>query len=246
MRRADRLFEIVQFLRGGRLLTAQALAERLEVSKRTIYRDLAQLQGCGVPIEGEAGVGYVLASDYHVPPLTFTADEIASLVLGARMVRAWAGDDLAQAAQEALIKIDAVIPEGMRSLIDDTQMFAMSFSGSSIERSSLDALRKACKERCFLDMTYVSLEGEGSTRRVRPLGLYFWGRVWTLLAWCEIRADFRSFRVDRIKTMKQADHCFPVEAGRELKDYVAKMKAKHGIDAHGQPIKTDSQSSSCK
>ena len=126
MRRADRLFEIVQALRGGRLLTAQAIAEQLEVSKRTIYRDLAHLQACGVPIEGEAGVGYLLSSDYHMPPLTFTADEITALVLGARMVQTWASEDLAKGAAEALVKIDAVIPAGMRSLINETQLYALS------------------------------------------------------------------------------------------------------------------------
>lgn len=224
MRRADRLFEIVQYLRGGRLLTAQILAERLEVSKRTIYRDLAHLQACGVPIEGEAGVGYVLSSDYHVPPLTFTADEITALVLGARMVKAWASNDLTKAAEEALVKIDAVIPEGMRKLLDDTQMYAMSFSDGNRERKSLDALRKACKERRYLVLDYESLEQAATQRLVRPLGLYFWGRVWTLLAWCELRDDFRTFRVDRIASWKQEERVFSHEAGKELRDYVLMME----------------------
>ena len=224
MRRAERLFEIVQSLRGGRLLTAQALADRLEVSKRTIYRDLAHLQACGVPIDGEAGVGYLLASDYHVPPLSFTADEITSLVLGARMVKTWASEDLAKAADEALIKIDAVIPEGMRSLINDTQLYALSFNVGDRERALLDRLRKASRKRHFIELDYLSLEGDRSTRQLRPLGLYFWGRVWTLLAWCELRQDFRSFRVDQIQDLRESEKRFSTEAGKELKDFLARMK----------------------
>ena len=227
MRRADRLFEIVQYLRGGRLLTAQALAERLEVSKRTIYRDIVDLQASGVPIEGEAGVGYLLSSDYHVPPLTFTADEIAALVLGARMVQAWAGDDLVRGAREALVKIDAVIPEGMRRLIDDTQLFAMGQGPAQEERRALETLRKACSERRYLEMDYESLKREKTHRRVRPLGLYFWGKAWTLLVWCEMREDFRTFRVDLIADMEVQEEKYPVEAGHELKDFVACMKAKY-------------------
>lgn len=224
MRRADRLFEIVQALRGGRLLTAQAIADQLEVSKRTIYRDLAHLQGCGVPIEGEAGVGYLLSSDYHMPPLTFTADEITALVLGARMVQTWAGDELAKGAAEALVKIDAVIPAGMRSLINDTQLYALSFRSGERERALLDALRRASRDRLYLDLDYLSLEGKSSTRRVRPLGLYFWGQVWTLLAWCELRGDFRSFRVDHIEAARDSGSRFPQEAGKELKDFIAMRK----------------------
>ena len=236
MRRADRLFEIVQYLRGGRLLTAQALADRLEISKRTVYRDMADLQAAGVPIEGEAGVGYVLSSDYHIPPLTFTADEIASLVLGARMVKAWASEDLAEAAQEALVKIDAVVPPGMRNLIEDTQLFAMSFSGSPEQRSALDQLRKAAKERRFVDINYISLKQQISQRRVRPLGLYFWGHVWTLVGWCEMRKDFRSFRIDHIDELRICEERYPSEPGKELKDFAAKMRAEHQVDETGQPI----------
>ncbi|WP_394699194.1 helix-turn-helix transcriptional regulator [uncultured Cohaesibacter sp.] len=225
MRRADRLFEIVQYLRGGRLLTAQALADKLEVSKRTIYRDVLDLQSSGVPIEGEAGVGYILSSDYHVPPLSFTPDEIAALVLGARMVQAWAGDELKGAAEEALVKIDAVVPEGMRSLMSETQLFAMNFEAHRNERALLDRLRLACKERRLVTMTYLSLDGQSSSRRVRPLGLYFWGRVWTLVAWCELREDFRSFRVDHIEVLDVEESPYPMEKGRELRDFVARMKA---------------------
>src|SRR6185312_16605900 len=116
MRRADRLFEIVQQLRGDRLVTAQTIADRLEVSVRTIYRDIRDLQTAGVPIDGEAGVGYLLRPGFQLPPLMFTLGEIEALMVGARMVEAWAGRELAEAASEAMVKIAAVAPaERMRA-----------------------------------------------------------------------------------------------------------------------------------
>lgn len=225
MRRADRLFEIVQHLRGGRLLTAQGLADRLEVSKRTIYRDLADLQANGVPIEGEAGVGYVLSSDYHLPPLSFTADEIAALVIGARMVTAWAGDDLALAAKEALVKIEAVLPDAMRSQLNQTNMFAPDFLVPQDIKVMLDALRQACDRRSYVCLSYESLQGKLTKRKIRPLGLFFWGKVWTLVSWCELRQDFRSFRVDKIRDLDCLDQAFLKEPGRELHDFLRRVQA---------------------
>src|SRR5690606_17805604 len=122
MRRADRLFQIVQQLRGGRLVTARILSERLEVSERTIYRDIADLQSTGVPIDGEAGVGYMMREGFELPPLMFTRDETVALVAGARMVRAFGGATMARAAEEALVKIGAVLPEAQRMRIDRTEI----------------------------------------------------------------------------------------------------------------------------
>ena len=124
MRRADRLFQIVQHLRGGRLVTAAMLADRLEVSQRTIYRDIADLMSTGVPIEGEAGVGYLMRDGYDLPPLMFTADEIVALVAGARMIRAWGGAQMAASAEEALIKIGAVLPDDARKRAEAVQIHA--------------------------------------------------------------------------------------------------------------------------
>lgn len=223
MRRADRLFEIIQALRGGRMLTAQRLADRLEVSKRTIYRDMVHLQACGVPIEGEAGVGYLLSSDYHMPPLTFTRDELAALILGARMTMAWAGKGLAAAAEEALVKIETAIPDDQKQFFGETQLFALSFGHYQEDSGRLDDLRKLCDDRRFLDLRYDSLKEVQTSRLVRPLGLYFWGRVWTLLTWCELRQDFRSFRVDRIIAMEASTEHFPRERGKELQDFIDRM-----------------------
>ena len=199
MRRADRLFQIVQYLRGGRLLTARTLAERLEVSERTIYRDVADLIGSGVPIEGEAGVGYLMRSGYDLPPLMFTRDEIVALVAGARMVRTWGGVAMAAAAEEALVKIRAVLPESDAGRADKVQVHAISYPGMSDElRARIDLLERAAEDLTRLEIDYRDAEGRATRRPVRPLGLWFWGKVWTLIAWCELRDDFRMFRLDRI------------------------------------------------
>ncbi len=199
MRRADRLFQIVQYLRGGRLTTARSLAERLEVSERTIYRDIADLIGSGVPIEGEAGVGYVMRVGYEVPPLMFTRAEVSALVAGARMMRAWGGAEMARAAEEALVKIEAVLPESLRESAGKVPVYALGMFGlSPEERALLDRLEAACEAHLLLSFDYEDKTGSATRRTVRPLGLHYWGKVWTLATWCELRQDFRSFRVDRI------------------------------------------------
>lgn len=221
MRRADRLFQIVQYLRGGRLLTAQMLAERLEVTKRTIYRDVADLIGSGVPIEGEAGVGYVMRAGYDVPPLMFNSDEIVALVAGARMIRAWGGASMAAAAEEALVKIEAVLPEGARAQAAAVPVHAFTMNEMSDEvRSLIDRIETAADGRIRLDLDYADQHGATSRRVIRPLGLWFWGKVWTVVGWCELRNDFRMFRIDRIRGLVEAGR-FRVEKGQTLRDFYA-------------------------
>lgn len=230
LRRADRLFQLVQFLRGGRLVTARQLAERLEVSERTIYRDVADLIGSGVPIEGEAGVGYVMRAGYDLPPLMFNRDEIVALTAGARMIRAWGGLDMAQAAEEALIKIEAVLPETERTRAGAIEVHAMNPGHIDSEtRTKLDILERAAHERTRLTLAYVDGDGIATDRPVRPLGLWFWGNVWTLVAWCELRDDFRMFRVDRITKHAEAGE-FRHERGKRLSDFY-RLKPSRGYDA---------------
>lgn len=219
MRRADRLFQIVQYLRGGRLVTATQLAEKLEVSPRTIYRDVADLIGSGVPIEGEAGVGYVMRAGYDMPPLMFTADEVTALVAGARMIRAWGGARMAAAAEEALIKIEAVLPDAARARAEAVQIHAL-HTGHMTDalRGTIDTVETAADTHTALDLLYSDEAGASTTRRVRPLGLWFWGKVWTMVAWCEFRSDFRMFRLDRIKGMTPAGTFKPVP-GQTLRDF---------------------------
>ncbi|WP_316013790.1 YafY family protein [Roseobacter sp. HKCCA0434] len=199
MRRADRLFRIVQHLRAGRLVTARDLAERMEVSERTIYRDIADLMGSGVPVEGEAGLGYLMRDGYDLPPLMFTRDELHALVAGIRMVRAFGGSGLAASAETALSKIATVLPETRSAELGAVPIQAASVGPLATRaRDMLDRLQAACDGCILLSLTYRDAQERETERTVRPLGLMFWGRVWTLVGWCELRDDFRMFRVDRI------------------------------------------------
>ena len=228
MRRADRLFQIVQYLRGGRLVTAAGLAERLEVSERTIYRDIADLQSTGVPIDGEAGVGYIMREGFDLPPLMFSRDEIVALVAGARLIRAWGGADMARAAEEALVKIEAVLPEAERARAAQIEIHAIAEEMTPEVRARIDAIEKAVERRDRLAMSYLDAERRPTERTVRPLGLWFWGKVWTLVAWCELRNDFRMFRLDRIARMQAAGSRFRPERGKTLTDFYRAMEAKYG------------------
>ena len=228
MRRADRLFQIVQHLRGGRLVTAQMLGSRLEVSERTIYRDIADLQSTGVPIDGEAGVGYLMREGYDLPPLMFTRDEIVALVAGARMVQAFGGAAMARAAAEALIKIGAVLPAGEKDRLKRTEIHTPSYVMSDAVREAVDVVERAVDARCVLSIDYRDEQGRSSAREVRPLGLWFWGRVWTLVAWCEMRDDFRAFRLDRVVSLQPSGRIFRQERGKTLADFYRGMEMRDG------------------
>jgi predicted DNA-binding transcriptional regulator YafY len=221
LRRADRLFEIVQHLRGDRLVTAQTLAGRLEVSVRTIYRDVRDLQTAGVPIDGEAGVGYLLRPGFQLPPLMFTLAEIEALIVGARMVEAWAGRSLAAQAAEALVKIGAVVPPDRMQAAGRVAIFAPGFKFDEAMRTRFDLFARAIEERRKTWFAYRDADGGSSERTVRPLALHFWGGTWTLAAWCELRVDFRTFRIDRAESLAVTDARFDHEAGKRLADYLA-------------------------
>ncbi|QMV18489.1 WYL domain-containing protein [Granulicella sp. 5B5] len=228
MRRADRLFRIVQMLRSGRLKTARALAERLQVSERTIYRDVRDLQLAGQPIEGEAGVGYTLRRDFDLPPLMFTPEELTALVLGARLVKAWGGAENVAAANSALARIEAVLPPELASRLDAIALYAPGFKMTMSQRKLLDALHKGCLNRTVLAFRYTRLgedESRGEHRTVRPLALTFWSGVWTLAAWCEMRNDFRTFRIDRIAEFVATDRIFTSQRGQRLEDLMKKLRA---------------------
>jgi predicted DNA-binding transcriptional regulator YafY len=225
MRRADRLFRIVQMLRSGRLTTARSLAQKLEVSERTIYRDVQELQLAGTPIEGEAGVGYTLRRDFDIPPLMFDRREITALVLGARMVQAWGGLEMAEAANDALRKIEAVLPLDLRERIDQVQLYAPGYKLAKELRHTLDRLHQAAIDRRVLETEYANEGGEVTQRRIRPLALCFWGGVWTLIGWCELRDDFRSFRVDRMRSFDVLVQTFVQKPGQTLADFLKRAKA---------------------
>lgn len=219
MRRADRLFQIVQFLRSRRLTTGQWLAERLQVSVRTIYRDIQDLSLSGVPIEGEAGVGYVLRHSLDLPPLAFEPDEIDALVIGARMVQSWADPALRRAAESALAKIHSALPASRRDALNHNRLFAPGAATYPVHW--MMPLRDAIRQRHKVLLSYRTDSGEQSERLIWPLGLFFWGQVWTLCAWCELRADFRNFRIDRIQDLQSQTAGFLPGPGQRLEDYLA-------------------------
>jgi predicted DNA-binding transcriptional regulator YafY len=218
MRRADRLFHIIQLIRGRRLTTASYLASRLEVSERTIYRDVADLQLQGVPIEGEAGVGYRLGAGFDLPPMMFTQDEAKALVASVRVAQAWLDPALAIGAEDALGKILSVLPVEARVAAEALAVYAPQGGLPEPAQRTLQTLREAVQERRKLFINYKDLAEKPSERIVRPLGCFYWGKVWTLAAWCEQRGDFRSFRVDRVTYVRQLEERFRDEPGRTLAD----------------------------
>ncbi|RUL75318.1 helix-turn-helix transcriptional regulator [Dyella choica] len=227
MRRADRLFLIINALRGRRTaLQARQLAETLGVSLRTVYRDVADLQLSGVPIEGEAGVGYVLRKGSDIPPLMFTAEELESLVVGTRFVRAFAGEKLAAGAQAALMKIEAVLPPELRERSSRTRIYAPIWRSEHFTAFAelIDQLHAAIEAQHVLRLFYRDELGRDSERDVEPLCLSFWGGKWTLGTWCRLRQDFRNFRPDRIDRMEHTGEVFQSAANRDLASYLQAMR----------------------
>jgi predicted DNA-binding transcriptional regulator YafY len=225
MRRADRLFQLVQLLRMRRFRTAAELAEELEISSRTVYRDVSDLIGSGVPIEGEPGVGYRLRAGYELPPLTFNREEIEALVLGARMVQAWGGEELAQSARAAITKIEAALPATLRDLLLHTALFAPAGPWNQALIASLDVLRRAVAEQRKIEFRYIDQKADSSSRVARPLGLYFWGAKWSLGAYCELRKDYRNFRPDRMSELRVLDDTWDGSDGIDLAGFLRHVQA---------------------
>lgn len=227
MRRADRLFALVQLIRGRRLSTAAWLAERLEVSPRTVYRDVADLQAQGVPIDGEAGVGYRLGRGFELPPLMFTVDEARALALATRLAQQWLDPALALAVTDAMSRVLSVLPLRVRAEVESQQLVMAPVGLEPDLAGRLQVLREAAQARRWVDLRYRDSGDRETQRMVRPLGCFFWGRVWTLAAWCEQRQDFRNFRLDRMRSVVLGDGPFPVEPGRTLADLL-RRETGHG------------------
>ncbi|MDH5180077.1 MAG: YafY family transcriptional regulator [Gammaproteobacteria bacterium] len=220
MRRADRLFQIIQYLRTRRITTAQWLAEQLEVSERTIYRDISDLTASGVPIEGEAGIGYVLRKGFDLPPLMFTEEELAALTLGAQIVKSWADPQLAGAAQNILSKVELVLPDALKDKLNNSRLFSPMVRLAPETAYTLAMLRQAAAANQKISFGYTRADGNTSQRTVWPLGLFFWGSVWTLAAWCELRGALRNFRIDRITAPNVTGELFETTQGRTLNDFI--------------------------
>ncbi|MGY6027375.1 helix-turn-helix transcriptional regulator [Phytobacter sp. AG2a] len=217
-RRADRLFQIVQILRTRRRVTAAMLAERLEVSERTVYRDIRDLSLSGVPIQGEAGSGYRLMPGFDIPPLMFTGMEVEALIAAIGMLQTWSGDTLAKAAGSAQEKLLAVLPTDRRILTPDFGRYPQA-------RRWFDVFHQAMRQHDEVYIRYENNKGEGSERAIHPLGLSFWREVWVLVAWCELRQDYRCFRLDRCLAVTLTGKSFADRPDRSLEDFIRQQKA---------------------
>ncbi|HEX5338359.1 MAG TPA: YafY family protein [Gallionella sp.] len=219
MRKSERLFKLVTLLQGRRTaMTGQALAEALDVGVRTVYRDIQALVLSGVPIDGEAGVGYRLRAGFDLPPLMFRPEEVTALLVGSRMVQAWTDPDLAQAAKQAEAKILAVLTPAMLAAISRLPYRIPAYERA--ESGVHGLLRKACEARQKIAIAYRDMNGQESTRRLWPLGMVGWGDHWTLLAWCERRDAYRNFRFDRIQNIEVLPELYPPHPQRNLEHYL--------------------------
>ena len=219
MRRTDRLFDIIQILRDGKLHRAQDIADKLEVSVRTIYRDMDTLVASGIPVEGERGVGYMITEAITLTPLTLTVAELEALNLGMAIVGEAADPDLKAAAISLAEKVDAVLPTQVVSEADQWKFAVYPFADAARGFAHMPTLRAAIRARQKLRLSYVSKKGASTLRVIRPLHMEYWGRIWTLTAWCELRSDHRVFRVDLIETAEALPELFVDEPGKTLADY---------------------------
>lgn len=214
MRRADRLFQIIQILRRSRHpVTASTLAGELEVSTRTVYRDMADLIGQRVPIEGEAGLGYLLEPGFDMPPLMLTPEEIEAVVLGAQLVARTADSLLASAARDVVAKIASVIPEHLRPFIVEPSVAAKPSDEPATSCIGMRSLRSAIREGRKLRLSYRAEAGDVTERTVWPVLLGFDETRSLLIAWCELRQDFRHFRTDRMLRAEALDEPYAARRG---------------------------------
>ncbi len=223
MRRTDRLFDLIQHLRDGRLHKAADLAEQMEVSVRTIYRDMDTLVASGIPVEGERGVGYILRAPVFMPPLALTYVELEALHLGAALVRQTADPELQDAAARLVRKMDRAMPDPMFGERDGFGKEIFAAPDVVAGFANMPTLRHAIRAQTVLLIDYVTLDGRTSRRRIRPLQMEYWGQAWTCTAWCETRADFRVFRIDHIREVLTTDDTFIAEPGKTLAEYLLRF-----------------------
>jgi len=220
MRPADRLFQIVQHLRARRLTTAAELAAFLAVSERTIYRDIRDLSLSGIPVMGEAGVGYCLDRSFELTALMFTPDEVDAVVVGLRMAQAFGGKRLRDASVTALDKVILALPKHRRAEVERSHIYAPAVHAHPEVDPLRELLNSAIDDHAVLRLSYADDSGKETERLIRPLALHFWGSVWTLASWCQLRQDFRNFRLDRITGCTLSGDSFADEPGRTLNDFL--------------------------
>lgn len=222
MRKAERLNEIVHYLRRmHRATTARVLADTFEVSERTIYRDIQDLMDTGIPITGEAGVGYLIDKSYHLPPIMFDADEIEAIALGIGMVSNWTDDAFAEKAKSAYRKIQATLTAPMLHELTQISTFSAPSHYKIPWEVNFTEVRECIRQKQFVSFCYIDLKERITKRTIRPLALISFSPVWLLTGWCEKRANFRNFRLDRISQFSAEGKRFRDEKGKTLADYLA-------------------------
>jgi predicted DNA-binding transcriptional regulator YafY len=220
MRRAERLFRLVADLRSRPVSRAEDLARRLEVSPRTIYRDIAHLQGSGLPIEGEAGVGYLLRPGFDLPGVTFTHDQMEALAIGLALAESLDDPGLATAAKEARAKIQSALPDPGARKLSDAPYFALRRSTGAPAHAAL--LRQAIRKRRIVALSYADGTGKPTTRRLSPLAIFSLPEGWMVSGWCALRQDFRTFRLDRITALSLTEDPQGSDPAKGLAAFLAK------------------------
>ncbi len=221
MRRADRLIKIVHYLRRMRkAVTANRIAEDFGICQRTVYRDIHDLMNAGVPIFGEAGVGYVIDKKYHMPPVMFDQDELEAISLGIGMVRNWTDNEFAAKAASAYEKIQAVLPDNLLNELHQLTIFSAPSAAKKPWRVDFSEIRECIRNSQKIEFAYIDSRERATQRKVRPLALIFFGPVWLLVSWCETRKDFRSFRLDRMNKLKILPAQFKDEKDKNLNAYI--------------------------
>lgn len=225
MRRADRLIKIVHYLRRmRRAVTAQKIADDFDICQRTVYRDIQDLMNSGVPIFGEAGVGYIIDKKYHLPPVMFDPDELEAIALGINMVKNWTDAKFAEKANSALEKIQAVLPETLLGDMEQLATHSMQSSAKIPWEVSFSDIRECIRSKQKISFSYTDIKDKHSKRTVRPLALVFIGPVWLVVSWCEKRKDFRNFRLDRMQDLKLPGTPFKDEKDKTLQAYLAQFR----------------------
>lgn len=225
MRRADRLFDIIQSLRAAAgPMTAAALADHLEVTVRTIYRDIAALQASRVPIEGAPGLGYVLRRGFDLPPLMFTADEADAVAIGVRLLRRLRDPKLQSAADSVLAKLAAVVPVPLQPHLVAAPVFVSEGDAPAVTGIDLAELRSAIHGSRKMSIAYADDAGRRTDRTIWPVAMAYYVDATVIGAWCELRNDFRHFRVDRILSSRVLDDCFPADNGKLVTEWFVLRK----------------------
>lgn len=224
--RSERLLSLLQSLRRRRYaVRGSALAEELEISLRTLYRDIATLQSQGAPIEGQAGVGFLLRPGYTLPPLMFSPDEIEAIVLGTRWVVERADDSLAMAARNALAKVGAVVPQKLKETLETGTLLVPTQMRPAVNHSLIKGVRHAIRNELKINISYRDLKEKHTRRAIWPFALAFYEQHLVIMAWCEKRHDFRHFRAERVESWDTTETNYP----RSRLDLLREWQLKEGI-----------------